>query len=306
MDDGQEQCHTINGFRIRCTIWEHPGSPLAPCLILPAAGQSTAHVRGHVRHLAPHMTCGVVELPGGVGADALPVEHGPDFLADGLRQVIDLCGLGPVNILGISAGTMPAYLAALDHPDRIARVALCGFHMVPDAAIEGGGERAVRLLRAGRLGEWADEVVQHLVCQDPDRTVRGRSMIGSLLRNRLVHSSPYEIGQQIRMMQRAVRHRNWFPGQGLRQPALFFTGEHDTATPPRASREAAALCADARVAIVKEADHMVAVQRPADVADLVTRFCSGASLENLPYCHPVQYFGSATPEATSSSAPAPA
>lgn len=305
MDDGQEQCFTVKGFRFRCTMWKQRDTSLAPCVVLPGLYQTAAQVNGLVvKHLLSHMTCIVIEPPGLMGTDSLPMEHGPEFLADAVRQVIGGYGLGPVSLVSISAGTPIGYLTALRFPECVLRSVFIGF--VGRPAPRTDNETAISLLDAGRLADWADMVLGRLICQDPDRRVRGRAVITSLIRRRIMNGDRSDIEQMIHILRRNIRHRDWFPGVGLRQPALFFTGEHDTATPPASALQAAALCADARVTSVRESDHMVLLQRPAEVAELVVRHCSGGSLENLPYCHPVEYFGSATPEATSSSAPAPA
>lgn len=305
MGDGRQQCLTVNGFRFRCTMWEQRDTSLAPCVVLPGLYQTAAQVNGLVvKHLLPHMTCIVIEPPGLMGTDSLPAEYGPDFLADAVRQVIDRYGLGPVSLMSISAGTPIGYLTALRFPDCVLRSVFIGF--VGHPAPRTDSETAISLLDAGRLADWADMTLGRLICQDPGRRVRGRAMITSLIRRRIMNGDRSDTEEMIRILRRNIRHRDWFPGTGLRQPALFFTGEHDTATPPATALPVAALCADARVTTIKESDHMVLLQRPAEVAELVVRHCSGRSPENLPYCHAVQYFGSAAPEATSFSSPAPA
>lgn len=305
MHDGQQRYFTIGGFRFRCTMWEQPDTSLAPCVVLPGLYQTAAQVSGLVKSLLPHMTCIVIEPPGLLGTDDLPLGHGPLFLAGAVREVIDRYGSGPVNLMSISAGTPIGYLTAVHFPDRVLRAAFIGFARHA-ATAEESAEAAIRLLEAGRLADWADMTLAHLICQDPGRRVRGRATIAGLIRRRIMSGDRSETEQMIRILRRNIRHLDWFPGVGLRQPALFFTGEHDTATPPATVLPVAALCADARVTTVRESDHMVLLQRPAEAAELVVRHCSGGNLEHLPYCTTVEYFGSAAPEATSSSSPAPA
>ncbi|SFB83920.1 alpha/beta fold hydrolase [Streptomyces aidingensis] len=66
-------------------------------------------------------------------------------------------------------------------------------------------------------------------------------------------------------------------------PVLVAIGEHDTFTPPRMGRELAATCRESWFAEVLRADHMVHLERTAEVADLAGRFFAGLPITGLPY-----------------------
>ncbi|GCD48110.1 alpha/beta fold hydrolase [Streptomyces paromomycinus] len=84
---------------------------------------------------------------------------------------------------------------------------------------------------------------------------------------------------------RFVDNREFLPQDGLPQPTLFSAGEHDTLTPLEALRSLAERCADARLFSIDDCDHLMALERTDEVADLISRFFGGQSPENLPYGH---------------------
>ncbi|MGW7289645.1 alpha/beta fold hydrolase [Streptomyces sp. NPDC054847] len=57
---------------------------------------------------------------------------------------------------------------------------------------------------------------------------------------------------------------------------------------PELCRQMAAACADSRHAEIRDADHMIILERAAEVADLITRFLAGKPLHGLPYCRSVE------------------
>ncbi|MFC5722361.1 alpha/beta fold hydrolase [Streptomyces gamaensis] len=282
---------TFHGYRYSCLVHEQPDPRLSPVVLLPGADQQADAFGGPCRLMTRWATCVGIDLPGGPGADPLPPRYGPGFLADCVAHTIGELGLGRVNLCGASAATPVAYQAAVSHPEHVARVALIGFMTTAPEETDAFEREAHELLTSGRTREWAGLMVRHLFCHDARRVVRGRSMLVKLFLRTYANSNRNDLARYRQMAERFRLHRDWFPGVGLPQPALFFTGEHDRITPPEEARAAARLCADARTTTVKEADHMLFAERMPETVDLLTRFFSGESLEGLPYCGDVEYFG---------------
>jgi 3-oxoadipate enol-lactonase len=66
--------------------------------------------------------------------------------------------------------------------------------------------------------------------------------------------------------------------RALKVPALCVAGEHDATTSPALMRTTADLIAGARLETVKDAGHIPCVERPAEVARLITDFLKEAGL----------------------------
>ncbi|MFC7479132.1 hypothetical protein ACFQX7_02255 [Luedemannella flava] len=49
-------------------------------------------------------------------------------------------------------------------------------------------------------------------------------------------------------------------------------------------RELAATCADSWFTVVRNADHLLHLQRAAELVDLMVRFFDGLPVTDLPYC----------------------
>jgi pimeloyl-ACP methyl ester carboxylesterase len=72
------------------------------------------------------------------------------------------------------------------------------------------------------------------------------------------------------------------------RPTLVFTGEHDVLTPPASVRDLAATIPGALYTSFKDADHLVPMECPEEMADLLIRFFTDQPLDNLPYCYPIE------------------
>lgn len=80
-----------------------------------------------------------------------------------------------------------------------------------------------------------------------------------------------------------MRHEWYRPEPVPHIPSLVVTGEHDTLTTPAMGRDVAACLPAGRFMTIDETDHLAPVERIADFADLVTRFCTDRTLEGLSY-----------------------
>ena len=66
------------------------------------------------------------------------------------------------------------------------------------------------------------------------------------------------------------------------------TGEFDTFTTPAMCRELAATCADSQFTTIRNADHMVHLQRSTEIVDLMLRFFADRQIADLPYSHHIE------------------
>lgn len=241
------------------------------------------------RWLLPHTTVLTLELPGYGDASPLPVEYGMDFLADTVRHATEALSLGRVNVFGACFGAAIALRFAQRHPDHIARLMLGG------TAVEISPEYAVAAKRWRRMADertfddLAQDMVEQFMSPPAHGVVRRRAAVARLMRQRFASLSERELAMDIVHHERLLTHPWSRPGPAGAAPVLVFTGEHDTITPPPVGRRVAEDLGG-RFTTIKEADHLVQIERDNDLADLMARFFTDRSLDDLPYLNPVEDF----------------
>jgi pimeloyl-ACP methyl ester carboxylesterase len=88
---------------------------------------------------------------------------------------------------------------------------------------------------------------------------------------------------------RLMRHEWYRPEPVPPVPTLVFTGEHDSLTPPAMGRALAAELPGAAFTTVRDADHLVHMERIEEFTDLISRFLTDCPIDGLPYCNPLEY-----------------
>lgn len=271
-----------------------PGAALAPILLVGGAFQGMSAWGRLERALRAHAPLVTVDLPGWGTADTLPARYGIDFLVEALHRVLVDSDLPPLHIGSGSYGTAIAYRLAQRYPRRVRRMVLIGTMLGMPARVWAGVGATLEPLRAGRLAEFADLTCALLVCQEQDRTVCKRALVNRILRQRLASLTADEAEKYL---QNTLRLRGLrLPRRpAMDTPTLVLTGEHDSFTTPQMCRGVAARCADAWFTMIRDADHMVHLERPDETAELMLRFFAwpasspGAWPGALPlWCHPVE------------------
>jgi pimeloyl-ACP methyl ester carboxylesterase len=229
-----------------------------------------------------------VDLPGAGTADRLPPSYGFDFLTGALDRLLTEVAPGPVNVVGASYGSAVAHRWAQRHPGRARRMVLVGTMACLTDHVRARMQRSLDLLTQGRRPEFVRCVLESLVCDAPEVAVARRAAVVRSLSSALHGLSEQEVTRYLDNTRRLLAHRPDRTAPPVTVPTLVMTGAHDPLTTPAMSREAAALCADARFTTIKDADHMVHLERPAEAVDLMLRFFTGRPLEDLEYCHPVE------------------
>jgi pimeloyl-ACP methyl ester carboxylesterase len=295
----QIQPLSYGGFKYECRVVRRqcgvPDGPrLAPILLIGGAFQDKYSWTRHEAILTPLTTVVTVDLPGCGTADTLPAEYGVEFLADAVHHLIVEIGLPAVNVMGGSYGSAVAYHLAQRHPEVLNRLMLCGTAIrIPDP-VRANAQTTVDLLLAHRLDCFASSVVEMFLCQDRTRPVRRRLAIARMLAARLRAVTSDEIDKYVQNTRRLLddRPRPSGSSEAPAMPTLVVTGEHDTFTTPALCREAAATCLDARFTTVREADHLLPLERMEEFLDLMVRFFADESLAGLAYCTELEHFRS--------------
>lgn len=280
---------TYGGYAYDGRIVHRPDATMAPVVLVGGAFQhktAWGRVEQGILEAASVIT---LDLPGAGTADRLPAEHGFDFLTGALDHLLATITAEPVNIVGASYGSAVAYRWVRSHPERAERLVLLGTMAQMTDHVRACIGRTLSLAQQGRRAEFVSSVIDAMVCSEPGTTVARRAAVVRCLSSAVNGLSADEIVKYLDNSQRLLDYSDDEDGSVVTVPVLVATGEHDPLTTPQLSRQAATLCMDARFTTLKAADHMVHLERPTEVVDLVLRFFTGQSLAGLDYCHPVEH-----------------
>ncbi|MCE7079019.1 alpha/beta fold hydrolase [Streptomyces sp. ST2-7A] len=287
--------HRWEGYRCESRLVRSPSPRVAPVLLVGGALQRKEDWGRLERELLRHADVLSVDLPGWGAGDPLPERFGVDFLTEALRHMLVELDPGPVNVLGGSYGTAPAYrLAELD-PARVARLVLVGtMPAIPEHA-RGLIERTLELFAAGRMTEFARAGVELLMSSTPGADVAAGAAVRRILLHRFAGISPEEGLKYTENTRRLLAGAMLGAGGGPSQPVLVTTGEHDTFTTPALCREVAAGCPDSWFVEVARGDHMLHLERAPELVELAARFFAGEPFAELPFVRRVERMGGGTP-----------
>lgn len=277
----------FQGHPYRCRVVPNPAPVTEPIVLVGGAFQTMYAFRRLEAPWAAAATVVSVDLPGSAAVGPLPSRYGFDFLARVLADLVERLGLGPVNLFGASYGVHVAYWLAYQRPELVARLALAGAAPSFPASSVRDLRRMGDRLRAYDAAGFARLSVAGLM-SPPDRPVRKRAAVARLLERVLAALEPTDVPAHLESIDRLVA-ADLPPGGVTGVPALCFTGEHDHLTEPDLGRRVAATIEGARFTLVREADHLINLERGADFADLVTRFFTDQPLADLPFLTPLEH-----------------
>jgi pimeloyl-ACP methyl ester carboxylesterase len=224
----------------------------------------------------------MADLPGCGCADSLSSDYGFDFLADCLNHLLDELSIPRINLVGVSYGGSIAYEFAHRWPDRVNRLAMSGTVNSFPSYITAGRGTSTRVLQQGRIEPYVDQVVEATMCLDPHTVIRNRETTRGLLEKILRESTPADVARYLDVQNRVLAPIRNAQGRVFDRPTLVFTGEHDVLTPPSYVRDLAATIPGALFTTFRDADHLVPMECPEEMADLLIRFFTDQSLDISP------------------------
>ncbi|MEU1697076.1 alpha/beta fold hydrolase [Streptomyces hirsutus] len=284
----EERTLTFEGFAYGCRIVHQSAPRTAPLLLLGGSSQNRYSWQGHEKWLAPLCTVITVDLPGYGSADFLPSRYGIDFLAAAVQHMLVETGMPPVNLFGGCFGEVVGLRFAQLHPESVRRIVFCGAAMrLPEIYTE-AVPRLAQALERGEIEAAADGLVGLFMSNPGAGQVRRHAAVARLLHHQFMTQTTDELRKAVEHNTRLVTHGCYEPLPVPAVPALVFTGEYDTLCTPQMGRELAATIPAARFTTVKEADHLVTVERRQEASDLIGRFCTDRPIDDLPYCAPVE------------------
>ncbi|WP_329571259.1 alpha/beta fold hydrolase [Kitasatospora sp. NBC_01266] len=276
--------HEWQGFHCESRLVRSVAPRIAPMVLIGGAFQTKESWGRLEREFLAHGDVFTVDLPGWGAGNVLPDRYGADFLADALGHMLDEVGLASANLVGGSYGTAIAYRLAQRQPERVERMVLVGTMTSIPAHARIAMRRTLDLLDERRMTEFSEATVRFLVNDDRIACVTAGTRVRRFLLRRMLSLSDEDIEKHRANTMRLLRHEMLDPSRPPAMPVLVTTGEHDTFTTPDLCRDLAATCADSWFTQVADADHMLPLERPVELAELTTRFLAGESLAGLAYC----------------------
>ncbi|MEU8674580.1 alpha/beta hydrolase [Streptomyces sp. NPDC048560] len=266
------------GYRVLPRTTPHGGPGTEPVIVLGGALQGMFGWPQMDDHLGPHADVVTADLPGMGTADPLPPGPAADTVIDAVTGIIDSLDVPRVNLFGFSYGAAIAFGCAQRNPGRIARLVLGGVpaHIGEDRIRY--WRQASERLALGDTEGFARLAADGLMCLDPERPVHRRELARRYVRRSFLHALTHS-PHAPETLRRALGDRPDFSGGLSGVPALVFAGEHDTVTSPERQRAFAATIEGSRFLTIDRSDHWVVLERPDDVAELVTRFFTDRPLE---------------------------
>ncbi len=200
-------------------------------------------LRGHGRSPPVPGSCDIADL----GAD--------------LIGLLDHLGAPRAHLCGLSIGGIISLWVAAHHPERVDRLVVCcaAAHFSSPTA---WAERA-SVVRASGTSAVADAVVARwftpaFAARNPELVVSMRAMIAA--------TSAAGYAACCDAIERMDLRKDL---AAIRSPTLAIAAADDRATPPECSLEIARAVSDGRVEVVDQAAHLINVEQPEKVTDLI-------------------------------------
>lgn len=277
----QVRKHRLAGY----TFWSRLSLSEAPSLdpvVLVGGALHRKEDWGRVEQgLLPFADVLCPDLPGWGDADLLPPYLGPDIPAEALVRLLDDLGLERVNVFAGSYGSSVGYRLAQTHPERIARMVLAGTMGGIPAASRPMMRAAVALAESGPRELFGPAAVDALMSPHPD--IAAKAVVRRILSMRFGSADADDLAKFVANTHRLLARDLIDTSVPPAVPTLFTTGEHDTLTPPELCRELAFTCPESWYVELARADHLIHLERPNQLVDLMGRFFADESLDDLPY-----------------------
>lgn len=279
------------GYRIEERIVEWGGLPIF-CRIREAAGEPVLMLHGFtassddwllaIDRISPDYRIVAPDLVG-FGRSALPAApYSLAYYTEFIGGLLDALGIERAHLVGHSMGGKLAVHFALQHPERVSRLALVGsdgFAPVPIWGRVSLSEATIRALV--RLSGWKPLFRQLL-----RRAVYDPACVAVVNEQRIQRamvyvSDPGHVDVLVALSRNYRQFDLQLTGaldrlQELRMPILLLWGAHDRVFPPRVAARAATLLPTAEYVVLPRSGHLPMLERPDTFAHALLAFLRDA------------------------------
>jgi 3-oxoadipate enol-lactonase len=252
--------------------YELAGAPGAPPLVLLRGLGRTVRHWGKLLDLLGDRLRVVVLDNRGVGRSSAPLPpYDTAEMAGDVLAVLDHAGIERASVFGLSLGGMIAQRVALLRPERVSRLVL---GCTRAGGRTGRGTSRATLLRLGAalalpeplaLAHTASVVLSPAFLESNPDVVAGWQ--------RIAREQPTRRRGYLGQIGAAARHDASRELAGLRIPTLVVSGDADRLIDVENSRHLARVIPGARLEILPGAGHDLPIERPRELAALLTEFC---------------------------------
>ncbi|TFD86222.1 4-carboxymuconolactone decarboxylase [Cryobacterium serini] len=256
---------------ILCTVEPaRNGDANAPLIVLgPSLGTTTDLWASVVPLLAASHRVLCFNLPGHGFSPTTSAAFTIEEIADAVVGLVDSIKVGVFHYAGISLGGAIGLALAVNHPGRLASIAVfCSGAKI--GTTQGWTDRAAGVRASGTpslvAGSAARWFAPDFLGRDPKA---GAQALNQLLD---VDDESYALACEA-----LARFDQTDAVGGIRTPVLCVSGEFDTVTPSTQLQELAARIPGAFATVIAGAAHLPSLERPAEVGTLLGEWVAGAS-----------------------------
>ncbi|WP_242098606.1 3-oxoadipate enol-lactonase [Sphingomonas sp. CROZ-RG-20F-R02-07] len=252
---------TRDGVRL---YWKLDGDDAAPPLVLlNSIGTDMALWADCLPALARRFRVLRLDTRGHGASDAPAGDYDLPMLAADVIAVMDAAGIARAAVAGVSLGGMIAMQMALDHPDRVAALALVCTSATMDA---GAWQQRIATVRRDGTAAIADLAMGRFL--SPGFTATHPEVAAALRRGLIAMADDGYAGAGAAIRDMALIDR--LPGLAL--PVLLVVGDRDTSTPFAGHGEHIAAAIPHTRVVHLDAAHLAPVEAPAALAAQLIAF----------------------------------
>jgi len=250
----------VNGVTIHYQVIGAAGKPLI--VFVNSIGTDFRIWRDVIVRLAGDYAILCYDMRGHGLSSTGSVPHSIEEHANDLAALMDHVRSGPALICGLSIGGMVAQMLWAQRPDLVSGLILCDTaHKVGTAEF---WQARIKAVEEGGVEAIADAIMPRWFAPDFLNTVECRGYRTMLARQ----SSEGYAASCV-----ALRDADLTDiAKRIDVPAIVVVGEHDGATPPSLCAEFARLIPNARFELIKNAGHIVPVEQPLMLSEIIRAF----------------------------------
>lgn len=210
----------------------------------------------------------VPDIVGHGGSDRPTGDYDLEFYSRWLHDFLDALGRERLDLVGYSLGGGIALQFALDHPERVQRLALIDSFGLGRISVRTAVAMSLLMLNpTGRVGRW---LLRHYLTYDPRRA-------DEMLRNMrdLTYMSESDVEDSFARNRKLTRIFTPEELRRIEHPTLLIWAENDLTLPLSHGQKARQYLPDSRLQIIPKARHMVLFEQPKSIAEALSKFLAG-------------------------------
>ncbi|MGH0029754.1 MAG: alpha/beta fold hydrolase [Myxococcota bacterium] len=234
----------------------HAGTPLV--LAMGVGGSCQGWLPLQVPEFSKDRTTVIFDYPGVGQSEAYDGAFSTADLADTLDAFLSALSIPKADVLGAFMGGMVAQELALRHADRVSRLVLVGSYARADAKRRLLLQHWIDLARGGASLETL--VRDRLLWTAHDATIEQTDLIDAMVEFFTRDGAPLSAEVFALQCEACLAHDTRTRLPKIAAPALVVSGGADLLTPPKLALELTTGLADARLATLSQAAHLVMVE----------------------------------------------